>query len=426
MKEHKRKPAAEAARKVTVAVSGGFDPIHIGHLRLFREAKKLGDELIIILNNDHWLKAKKGYIFMPEHERREILEGIGVVDRVVLSGHEPDPKDMSVCRELLALRPHVFANGGDRAHGTLPAPEISVCASIGCRMVFGVGEGGKVQSSSWLLDKHRRLSKLDEQAALVSAKKAVVFDLDGTLTESKTKLDAEMSALLCKLLEIKIVGVMGGGSYQQFTKQFLRFLACPRESYNNLFLFPTSGARLYRYRGGRWELNYQIDLSAEEKKSILGAFKKAFRDIGYTPPTRTYGPIIEDRGTQITFSGAGQRAPLPVKEKWNKTCDRRRELKAALEKYLPRFEIRLGGFTSVDVTKKGIDKAYGVRQLKKITRLPLKKMVYIGDALYEGGNDSAVFKTGIDALAVTGPEDVKYLLRKALAAARGAGAGARP
>lgn len=136
-------------QKIIVAVSGGFDPLHPGHVRLFQEAKKLGDKLVVILNNDNWLKKKKGYVFMSGKERREIIEAIRGVDEVILSKHQPDPKDMSVCGELKKIRPHVFANGGDRTEKNVP--EVGVCNKMNCKIVFGVGRGGKIQSSSWLV-----------------------------------------------------------------------------------------------------------------------------------------------------------------------------------------------------------------------------------------------------------------------------------
>lgn len=138
-------------KEVVVAVSGGFDCLHIGHIRLFQEAKKLGDKLIVILNNDNWLLAKKGYVFMPQNERKEILEALSSVDKVVLTKHPKDPKNMSVCQELLKIKPHIFANGGDRKSKNLPALEVKTCKVIGCKMVFNVGKGGKIQSSSWLV-----------------------------------------------------------------------------------------------------------------------------------------------------------------------------------------------------------------------------------------------------------------------------------
>ena len=145
------KPKAQSAKKKkkVVVVSGGFDPIHVGHVRLMQKAKKLGDELVVILNNDNWLKTKKGFVFMPEKERAEVLKGLGVVDRVVITGHKKNDTDRSVSKELARLKPDIFANGGDRktaAH----IPEAVVCKKYGIKMVFNVGPGGKVQSSSWL------------------------------------------------------------------------------------------------------------------------------------------------------------------------------------------------------------------------------------------------------------------------------------
>ena len=141
-------------KKVVVAVSGGFDPVHIGHIRMFEEARALGDELVVILNNDNWLRKKKGYVFMDQEERKEILEALRAVDRVVPTKHGPDPEDMSVCAELRELKPDIFANGGDRKQDNVP--EVAICAEIGSEMVFNVGHGGKVQSSSWLVDRHRK------------------------------------------------------------------------------------------------------------------------------------------------------------------------------------------------------------------------------------------------------------------------------
>lgn len=137
-----------------VAVSGGFDPVHIGHVRMFIAAKKLGDKLVVILNNDNWLKKKKGYVFMHEKERKEILEAFSVVDKVIITKHSRNPKDMSVCDALRQVKPDIFANGGDRKLDN--TPEVQVCKEIKCKMVFNVGKGGKVQSSSWLVNKHRK------------------------------------------------------------------------------------------------------------------------------------------------------------------------------------------------------------------------------------------------------------------------------
>lgn len=140
---------SRAKKQIVVAVSGGFDPLHIGHVRMFREARALGDKLVVILNNDHWLKQKKGFVFMPQKERAEIIKNIRWVDDVILTKHKAHPTDMSVCAELIKLQPDIFANGGDRKNKN--TPEVPVCEQYHIQMKFNSGHGGKIQSSSWLL-----------------------------------------------------------------------------------------------------------------------------------------------------------------------------------------------------------------------------------------------------------------------------------
>ncbi|OHA26532.1 MAG: hypothetical protein A3C06_03065 [Candidatus Taylorbacteria bacterium RIFCSPHIGHO2_02_FULL_46_13] len=135
---------------IIVTVSGGFDPLHVGHIRYFEVAKKLGSTLVVILNNDNWLMKKKGYVFMPERERKEIIEALRVVDRVVLTSHRKNDSDVSVCKELRRIKPDIFANGGDRKPDGNPVPEVGVCKELGIKMVYNIGKGGKIQSSSWL------------------------------------------------------------------------------------------------------------------------------------------------------------------------------------------------------------------------------------------------------------------------------------
>jgi D-beta-D-heptose 7-phosphate kinase/D-beta-D-heptose 1-phosphate adenosyltransferase len=142
-------------KQIVVAVSGGFDPLHIGHVRMLKRAKKLGDKLVVIINNDHWLRAwKKREPFMPDKERKEIIEAIGCADRVILSSHKKNTDDRSVCKDLEKIKPDIFANGGDRLLHNIP--EVATCKKINCKMVFNIGRGGKIQSSSWLLEAYRK------------------------------------------------------------------------------------------------------------------------------------------------------------------------------------------------------------------------------------------------------------------------------
>jgi cytidyltransferase-like protein len=151
------------AKKIVVAASGGFDPLHIGHVRLLQEAKRLGDVLVVILNNDNWLLQKKGYVFMSERERKEILESLKMVDRVVITSHPKNPMDMSVTAALRKIKPDVFANGGDRTKTDASRkdsslnPEQILCRELGIQMAFNVGRGGKIESSSELIRKAKKV-----------------------------------------------------------------------------------------------------------------------------------------------------------------------------------------------------------------------------------------------------------------------------
>lgn len=152
----------QKGKEIIVAVSGGFDPLHIGHVRMFDEAKKLGDKLIVILNNDNWLAKKKGYVFMKEAERKEVIEALRSVDAVMVTSHSKNPQDMSVCEELMKLKPQIFANGGDRKLDNIP--EVVICREIGAQMIFNVGAGGKVQSSSWLVANYLKSQTLNSKS----------------------------------------------------------------------------------------------------------------------------------------------------------------------------------------------------------------------------------------------------------------------
>lgn len=235
-------------------------------------------------------------------------------------------------------------------------------------------------------------------------KKLIVFDLDGTLAESKSQLDAEMAALLHDLLGIVKVAVISGGDWPQFEKQLLSNLPHDQRL-ANLSLLPTCGTKFFRYSGD-WKKIYSEDFTADEKKKIIGSLNKAVAVAGFKVE-KTWGEVIEDRGSQITFSALGQQAPLEEKNKWDHDFAKRKKIKAILDPLIPGFSVHLGGATSVDVTKPGIDKAYGIKKLRDILGISVKEMIFIGDALFAGGNDYPAEEAGVVSIPVRGPSETK-------------------
>jgi HAD superfamily hydrolase (TIGR01484 family) len=243
-------------------------------------------------------------------------------------------------------------------------------------------------------------------------KKLIVFDLDGTLALSKSSLAPQMAALLRDLMGIIKVAVISGGAWAQFEKQLLADL--PKDSLlTNLSLLPTCGTKFFQYNG-RWEELYSEDLTTEQKEKIIGALDKAAGEAGYRAMT-VWGKVIEDRGSQVTYSALGQQAPLVEKEKWDADYAKRKEIAAILETLIPEFSIRMGGATSIDVTKPGIDKAYGIGKLRDTLHLSLKEMIYIGDALFPGGNDYPAEEMGVVSIPVKGPDDTSVVIKTILA-----------
>ena len=252
------------------------------------------------------------------------------------------------------------------------------------------------------------LKKLEE---VPKDKELIVFDLDGTLTESKADMDEEMASLLGQLLQIKIVAVIGGGKYGQFQRQFLSKLSAPKELLGRLFLFPASATVFYAYDNNEWRKVYSWDLTEEEKRKIFLAFERTFKELNYKQPDKIFGELIEDRGTQITFSALGQEAPLDLKKKWKaERSDIKMKIAEILRKYLPDMDVASAGYTSIDVTHKGIDKEYGLRQIKKHSKISFEDMLFVGDALFPGGNDEAALNTGVLCFEVRGVEDTKNLI----------------
>ncbi len=238
-------------------------------------------------------------------------------------------------------------------------------------------------------------------------KSLIVFDLDGTLAESKSAIDAEMATLLVDLLVVVKVAIISGGAWPQFKKQVLAHL--PHDAHlDQLSLLPTCGTRFFQYKDG-WHKLYAEDLSESQKHKIVAELEKAVAASGFHA-SKVWGAPIEDRESQITYSALGQEAPLDAKKAWDPDFAKRKKIKAILDVSLSEFSVRLGGSTSIDVTLPGIDKAYGIGKLRDILGIAIEEMLYIGDALFPGGNDYAARGTGARCIQVRDPNETKRVI----------------
>lgn len=242
-------------------------------------------------------------------------------------------------------------------------------------------------------------------------KKAIAFDLDDTLAISKSAISDRMGELLIRLLDNFEVCVISGGKFEQFKTQVVDRLEATPEQLRKLHLMPTCGTRYYRFDGvtEKWVMQYEEDLTSEQKNRIIKVLTDSAKKLGYWEE-KPYGEIIEDRGSQVTFSALGQEAPSEEKYKWDPDGKKKIALRDAAAALLPDVEVRAGGTTSIDVTKIGVDKAYGMQKLKEILGIGNDDIFFIGDKLQEGGNDYPVKAMGIDTLEVDRWEDTAMVV----------------
>lgn len=239
-----------------------------------------------------------------------------------------------------------------------------------------------------------------------------MFDLDGTLARSKQPLTSEMADRLTDLLAKTRVAVISGGALPQFLSQIVDQLL-KGANLSNLYLLPTSGAALYEYLDGNWKKIYEERLSDKEAADIDAVLRAAGKETGHINFSEpSYGERIEHRGAQVTLSALGQQAPVDEKEAWDPHRTKRVALHAHISKHLPTFSVKIGGKTSIDVTKQNIDKAYGIHKLCERIGVPESDTLYVGDELRSGGNDEAAYKTDVKTHPVTSPEDTMKLIRE--------------
>ncbi|WIY84168.1 HAD-IIB family hydrolase [Propionimicrobium sp. PCR01-08-3] len=239
----------------------------------------------------------------------------------------------------------------------------------------------------------------------------VAFDLDDTLAESKSPLSPEMARTLADLLAVSAVCIISGGQFQQFDTQVLAQLPTDA-NLGDLHLMPTCGTRYLRFYEGLWHEVYAHVLSQVQKQAAIDALETSAKQLGlWEPDEKVTGPRIEDRGSQITYSALGQAARVDDKKAWDPDGTKRERLRTAVAVELPDLEVRAGGSTSIDVTRRGIDKAYGMNSLARQTGIPLTEMLFVGDRLMPGGNDYPVKELGVPCHAVSGPDDTEHYVR---------------
>jgi hypothetical protein len=243
-------------------------------------------------------------------------------------------------------------------------------------------------------------------------KKLIVFDLDGTLAASKSPISVELAGLVYDLLGVVKVSIISGGSWDQFERQLLVHLPIG-DRLGGLYLLPTCGTQFFEYQAS-WSRVYAEEFSASERDLIVECLERALKESG-VGVERTWGEAIEDRGSQITLSVLGQEAPLPEKQAWDPDFVKRKRIIAVLEPLLEGFSVRMGGTTSIDVTSKGIDKAYGVRKLQERLGISLSEMLFVGDAIFEGGNDYPVQAAGVDSIQVRDPSEAARVIQTTIA-----------
>jgi phosphomannomutase len=238
----------------------------------------------------------------------------------------------------------------------------------------------------------------------------VAFDLDDTLAPSKTPVEPEMAALLKQLLDHVEVCIISGGQIKQFTTQVTDRLDLNKSEQLRLHLMPTCGTQYFRVENDRWAQVYAENLTPDEAGAALEAAESVAKKLGLWEE-QTWGPILENRGTQITYSALGQEAPVDAKSAWDPDGSKKAVMREKIADLLPNLEVRSGGSTSIDITRKGIDKAYGMRKLAELTGVPLDKMLFVGDRLDPEGNDYPVKVLGVRCHAVTGWPDTAQFIR---------------
>ncbi|MEI8327997.1 MAG: HAD-IIB family hydrolase [Candidatus Taylorbacteria bacterium] len=241
------------------------------------------------------------------------------------------------------------------------------------------------------------------------SKQIFLFSLNGTLASDGLPVEKDIANLLSRLLDNKKLAIISGCGLARIETQLLNSFDITQGRFSNLYILPASGSKMLHWKGS-WTEVYSEHLASRQKEDVMVALNASLRKLGWSLPAKSYGSVIQDRGTQISFSGLGENAPANLKRSWDPDRLLREKIVADLRTRIPNYDVRIGGWTSIDITKRGVNKGFGVRKLEELLKASAESMVFIGDAIFSNGNDFPIKATGVDCITVNGPSETKDLL----------------
>lgn len=243
-------------------------------------------------------------------------------------------------------------------------------------------------------------------------KNLVIFDLDDSLGKGNEVIDAGMGDLLNKLLQLTKVAIISSGDWPHFEKKLLPGI--PQKQYlKNLINLPGNGGQYFQYRTG-WKEAYTEDTTIAEKDNIKGDLLKILSKFEKDAGSVT-GKQFEFKGNDIIFSALGQKATEEAKQNFDPTQSKRKAMKVALDEALFKYTVKIEGPDLIVISKSGIDKTHGIYKLHQVLEVKMHHMLYIGNALFKGGDDYAAVTTGIECIQVNNQEETKKVIETIIA-----------
>ena len=240
-------------------------------------------------------------------------------------------------------------------------------------------------------------------------KKIIACDIDGTLAYSDTEISDEMLELISKLQKKYIFVTIGNGNYMHLYNQFIKKYI--EKIGKEIYVYVLGGLECYKTSKKEIIKIYSNDLSNDEKNKIVRTISNFIKDKKIIPDTYDQ---IEDRGSMVVFSVLGRKANKELKKSYDPNGEKRKKfINEYFKEELPEFEIKIGGTTTMDFTKKGHTKAFGIKKIKKMFNCKFKDIIFFGDDLQEHGNDFPV-KELVESIEVESPEETLIKLNELL------------